>query len=142
MELDLLRDPATLYSWPGKMAVDGIFECYTLERAPTDPDFKPIPIGRYPVKLMLSIKFKILMPQYKRLIPHILNVPGRDAIEIHMGNRVQDTEGCVLVGRQTGEDEIYSSLIALSNLTDKLEKTTDEIYITVQEAQNENQSMA
>lgn len=35
---------------------------------------------------------------FRRVMWHIVNVPNRKAIEIHVGNSVRDTEGCVLVG--------------------------------------------
>lgn len=126
MELDLWRYKITPHSIGGKLAVDGVFECYTLERPYDDPAWKPIPLGRYVVLMLPSGHFK-------RAIPHIMNVPGREAIEIHNGNHPHDTHGCVLVGKQLGDDAIWTSEVALDELCAKLDTDTNSIFINVQE---------
>lgn len=50
-----------------------------------------IPAGTYPVQYGWSDRWNCLMP-------HVLDVPGRDAIEIHIGNGPGDTDGCIIVG--------------------------------------------
>ncbi len=50
-----------------------------------------IPAGVYVVKLLPS-------GRYHRLMPFILDVPDFRDIEIHPGNTVIDTRGCILVG--------------------------------------------
>ena len=37
-------------------------------------------------------------PHFKRDLPELLDVPGRDQILIHAGNYVSDSKGCILVG--------------------------------------------
>jgi hypothetical protein len=39
-------------------------------------------------------------PKHGCDVPHALDVPGFQNIEIHVGNRPADTDGCVLVGTQ------------------------------------------
>lgn len=53
-----------------------------------------IPVGIYKVILNYS-------PKYKRVMPLITNVKGYSGIRIHSGNSAKDTEGCILVGRNT-----------------------------------------
>lgn len=130
MELELYRYKFTPYSTGGKLAIDGVFECYTLERAKTDPQFLPIPCGRYPVQMLES-------PHFNRIIPHILCVPGRTYIEIHMGNYPRDSEGCVIVGKELGTDAIWASTGTLDVLCTKLNASKDAIFITIQEVNNE-----
>jgi hypothetical protein len=50
-----------------------------------------IPAGTYTFKKRFSVKYK----------NHWIldNVPGRDLILIHAGNTINDTSGCILVGR-------------------------------------------
>lgn len=68
---------------------------FTLEnpthRNPEDKRPLGIPAGLYAVEARYSEHFK-------KFVPWILGVPGREAIEIHGGNHVEDSLGCVLVG--------------------------------------------
>src|SRR4051794_23570794 len=49
-----------------------------------------IPAGTYLCKLRFS-------PKHKRDVYQVQDVPDRDNVEIHIGNTVDDTEGCVIV---------------------------------------------
>ena len=51
-----------------------------------------IPTGRYRVMMSYS-------KTYKRRMPFLQNVPHFTGIMIHTGNSVDDTRGCILVGR-------------------------------------------
>lgn len=130
MELDLIRYRITEKSITGKLSIDGIYECYTLERPYNDPEIKPIPEGKYAVNIRWS-------PHFKQDMPHIDGVSGREAIEIHWGNEPANTHGCVLVGIEDGIDEILFSKIAFNDLFEKLKRHKDPIFITVQESASE-----
>jgi hypothetical protein len=110
----------------GKLYVNGIYYCYTLEDTVRFKGEKingqtAIPTGTYAVIVDHSNRFK-------RRLPHILNVPGFEGVRIHTGNTSANTEGCILVGTTwAGKDFIGNSKIAFDPLFDKmeLEKTTE-----------------
>jgi hypothetical protein len=49
-----------------------------------------IPEGTYPLKSTWS-------PRFKKFLPEICDVPERTGIRIHMGNRPEHSQGCILV---------------------------------------------
>lgn len=59
---------------------------------------KPIPAGRYVVKLMPAAA----NPKHGESF-EVQNVPGRTDILFHTGNDADDSEGCILVGLGFGE---------------------------------------
>lgn len=64
-----------------------------------------IPAGEYRCKDFSGMKFQDVW--------QVLNVPNRDAILIHAGNTIRDTEGCILVGLTRRKDGVGSSRDAL-----------------------------
>ena len=104
----------------GKMYVNGIYECYTLEDAVRNGTKvlgkTAIPIGTYKLIIDASTRFKQDMP-------HILDVPDFTGVRIHAGNTSADTEGCILLGSTwAGKDFIGNSKIAYKKFFDKLKK--------------------
>ena len=99
----------------GKMYADGVFECFTLEPTVRPPGVKvpgktAIPEGRYQVIISPSPKFGFDTP-------HVMDVPDFSAIEMHIGNFPQDTEGCTLVGKvYTAGNSILESKDAFHDL--------------------------
>lgn len=85
--------------------------CVTLERPWRDnqPKVSCIPAGIYQVVITLS-------PKFGRLMPHLLNVPGRTEIECHWGNTVVDTDGCILTGTTETQYGIAWSRLAFGKL--------------------------
>jgi hypothetical protein len=75
-----------------------------------------IPRGRYKVTISWSNRFK-------RLMPHILDVPQFVGIRIHAGNTPENTEGCPLIGLQyeVGSHNILKSKLAFDDFFPKLE---------------------
>ena len=122
MILELKRDTFTATTTIGKLFVNDVVLCETLE----DHDRKMewggekvygktcIPRGTYEVVIDHSTRFGVRMPR-------VLNVPGFSGIRFHPGNAHQDTEGCVLVGLRRGVDFIGDSRLAYNALFEQLE---------------------
>lgn len=131
----------------GKLYVDGVYLCDTLEDADrnltedmSEADIMSIkikgetciPYGIYPVTLdIVSSKYSNFTkyPFAKKCggkIPRIQNVPGFTGILIHPGNTVKDTDGCILVGTKYTNDILRDSRKAWDALFDILRDNTEE----------------
>lgn len=109
--------------------------CYTLEEPWRDVDkdgfgdtgVSRIPAGRYPWRLAMSPKrgYEVLW---------VDKVPHRVAVQIHRGNTVDDTEGCILVGTSfgslSGKSAVLDSKTAFAALLKALNGATSG-FITV-----------
>lgn len=138
MKLTLTRTEFTDKSTIGKLYIDGVFECFTLEDRYREKDGRPvrewkvqnstaIPKGTYRMLLTHS-------PRFKRVLPILLDVQGFTGIRIHSGNVAEHTEGCILVGGNKSKDRIMGSSAAFRALFSKLEKAktkNEEILIEV-----------
>lgn len=142
MELLLRRETFTSQSTIGKLLVNGIFQCFTLEDFCRDKNKDgvlngpgeakvyaqtAIPKGRYQVIISYSNRFK-------RNLPLLLNVPGFLGIRIHSGNTHAHTEGCILVGNTKAKDFVGESRLAFADLMLKLELASkrEKIFITIE----------
>ncbi len=117
----------------------GIFKYYTLEDTDRElenggakiPGQTAIPRGRYRITLDWS-------PKRNALVPYLRDVLQFTAIQIHGGNRPEDTEGCILIGRKYNapKHEIYESILAIQEfyvwLFRKLLETNDNLWINVE----------
>lgn len=104
----------------GKMYIDNIYECYTLEdvvRTGAKVNGQTaIPTGTYNLIINHSNRFN-------RDLPLLENVPNFTGVRIHAGNTSAHTEGCILVGTTwTGKDFIGNSRVAFNKLFEKLKK--------------------
>lgn len=92
LSVTIKRITYTKHGTFGVMLIDGFPMFVTLEE-PDNNNAKGIsciPTGEYKVIPHDSPKFPNTY--------HVTGVKGRDAILIHSGNTIQDTEGCILVG--------------------------------------------
>ena len=143
MEIVLTRDIHSASSTTGKMVVDGVFECFTLEDL--DRGLKSsmsldelkklkvygktaIPTGRYEVTTSFSGIFQKEMPLLK-------NVPDYDEVRIHPGNSDKDTLGCILVGEARSVDWVSNSRAAFARFFPKMKaalEAGEKVFITIQ----------
>jgi Family of unknown function (DUF5675) len=108
MQLRVDRVESDGESTLGRLHIDGVVECWTLEdqfrRGPKVKGETRIPAGKYQLKLREEGGFHIKYlekygPEWHRGVLHVTNVPGFEFILIHVGNSHDDTEGCLLVGQ-------------------------------------------
>jgi hypothetical protein len=125
MKLKLVRDTRTPTATFGKLYVDGRYYCETLEDADVlaaggdkIPGKTAIPAGTYGVVIDWSTR-------YRKLMPHVLDVPGFSGVRIHAGNTVDDTDGCILVGFDRRADGIGRSRTAADGLMFRLQAEED-----------------
>lgn len=105
----LLRDLVMDTMIMGTLVIEG-HKLFTLERPWRNNQHRVscIPAGTYTVRPFSS-------PRHKDCF-ELVDVPDRDAILIHAGNFVHDTEGCILVGRARGNRCIVQSRLALDDV--------------------------
>ena len=150
MELNIKRIARRETYTIGQLYIDGKYFCDTLEdkdrglrqdmpiaviRATKRKGITAIPTGRYRITLAVqSPKFsKRAIYQFcNGYLPRLINVPGYDGVLIHIGNTARDTEGCLLVGRNTQVGKVLDSRKTFIELYDRLLGAKDDIYIKIE----------
>ena len=150
MELEIKRIARRETYTVGRLYIDGKYFCDTLEdkdrglrqdmptaviRATKRKGITAIPTGRYRVTLAVqSPKFsKRATYQFcNGYLPRLINVPGYDGVLIHIGNTARDTDGCLLVGRNTQVGKVLDSRKTFIELYDRLLGAKDDIYIKIE----------
>lgn len=136
--------------WPkatytiGRLYVDGVYECNTLEdrdrglyKQDSLDQIKSlkvygetaIPRGIYRVLMnVVSAKYAAVA-WFKKLcggkMPRLPEVPGFDGILIHTGNTALDTNGCILVGKNTKVGQLTESRATFQKLYKKMKAAND-----------------
>lgn len=132
MKLQLNRTYFSSEYTIGKLYIDGVYYCDTLEDTNRDvnkngkfdngekkvPGVTCIPFGEYKVTVNVS-------PRFGRELPRLLNVPEFEGILIHRGNTAKDTAGCILVGKNTIKGMVTSSTQYEVDLTKKIKEAID-----------------
>ena len=95
----------------GSMRVNGR-DIATLENA----DYI-IPVGTYPVSVTFS-------PRFKRMLPLVVQVPGRSGIRIHRGTKPEHSKGCILVSA-ANEQELTAKWLALQASNEPIKLTIE-----------------
>lgn len=95
----------------GELRYKGAHLCDTLE-----PPYKrvhgAIPQGTYDlVTYVQSPRFSVIKKYdfCNARMPRLMHVPGRSGILIHPGNKVEDTQGCILVGNNRVRGQVLES---------------------------------
>lgn len=133
----------------GKLYIDGQYFCDTMEdtdrgliqsmsmsriKAIKKPGITAIPAGTYEVTMNVVSPKYAMRPAYafcNGKLPRLLNVPGCEGVLIHIGNYPKDTEGCILVGKNTVKGAVMQSTATFKQLYDIL-KTANNITITIE----------
>lgn len=135
MDLQLIRDTFAPTCTIGRLGINGVHECWTLEDfvrpegEPKVPGRTAIPYGRYEIMVTHSQRFN-------QPLPILLSVPGFLGVRIHPGNTDADTEGCILVGRTKGAYFIGESKSAFALLFLKIQQAINEgkVFISIEKA--------
>ena len=133
----------------GKLSINGEFFCNTLEdtdrglaqtmslpvlRAKKRRGITAIPTGRYRVTLDVRSPKYSLKRAYdfcQGYVPRLINVPAYEGVLIHIGNYPKDTEGCILVGKNTKVGAVMESTDIFKQLYCILKGANEPIYITI-----------
>lgn len=133
MKLELIREPSANGCTIGSLAINGAFECFTLEDVVRDKKIRgetAIPAGTYEVRITFSQRFQ-------RDLPLLIGVPDFEGVRIHPGNTAADTEGCILPGQVRTANTVGASRLAFYALFAKIKDAADRhegIWITIGES--------
>lgn len=133
MKLELVRIANRPTYCIGKLYIDGVWFCDTIEDTDRGLDDSmsvdeilkkkikgetAIPTGIYKIEITYS-------PKYKRMMPIMIGVKGYSGIRIHSGNTSKDTEGCLLVGKNTKVGMVTDSRNTYQRLFARLQNAKD-----------------
>lgn len=137
----------------GSLYVNGVYECDTIEDTDRGLDNNmplsviqtkkiygqtAIPYGTYEVDMnIVSPKFKdrIWAKICDGKLPRLRDVRGFEGVLIHVGNKPEDTLGCILVGQNKVKGQVVNSTETFTNLYKKMDaahKRSEKITITIE----------
>lgn len=149
MKLELIRRYRNSGYTIGRLLIDGVKFCDTLE--PTDRELAAsmtlqeikakkvkgktaIPTGRYIIDMdSVSPRFRLKSwaKKYGGRVPRLQGVRGFDGVLIHPGNTADDTQGCILVGRNTEVGKVVDSVATWDKLVKMMRKANEYIIIEI-----------
>lgn len=149
MKLEVIRRYRKNGYTIGSLLVDGVKFCDTLED--TDRGLKSsmtlqeikakkvkgktaIPTGIYHVDMStVSPRFKARSwaRLYGGRVPRLQGVKGFDGVLIHVGNSAADTDGCILVGRNTEVGKVTDSKATYIKLFEMMNAVNEHIIIEI-----------
>lgn len=137
----------------GSLYINGVYECDTIEDTDRGLDNNmplsviqtkkvygqtAIPYGTY------KIDMNIVSPKFKDRtwakicdgkLPRLCDVRGFEGVLIHVGNKPEDTLGCILVGQNKVKGQVVNSTEAFTNLYKKMDaahKRSEKITIAIE----------
>lgn len=149
MKLELKRIAKQTGYTIGKLYVDGDYFCDTLEDEDRglmqDMSLKQIERIKIPGKTAIpegtyEVTMDVVSPKYSQRkvydfcegkLPRLLNVPGYEGILIHIGNYPKDTDGCILVGKNTAKGAVMESTGTFWKLYDLMKSAKEPITIKI-----------
>lgn len=93
-----------------------------------------IPTGTYKIDMnTVSPKFKdrAWAKPYGGKLPRLINVKGYSGVLIHVGNKPEDTLGCILVGENKVKGQVINSTATFNRLMAELSKDSN-IELTIE----------
>ena len=136
----------------GHLSIGNDFKCDTLEDTNRDLNHDGIfdngevkihgqtciPFGKYKIDMdTISPRFST-REQYafcKGKLPRLIGVNSFDGVLIHIGNKPEDTDGCILVGENKVKGQVINSTETFKKLYDILLKAhlkKEDIFIVIQ----------
>jgi hypothetical protein len=72
--------------------------------------------------------------KFKKFLPELINVPGYSGVRIHVGNKPEDTEGCILPGNWFYQDQVINSTVTFNTLFTMMQSRAkkEKIFITIE----------
>ena len=124
MKLLVQREPTKAKATLGRLLIDGVFECDTLEDAVREVKGRPVAEWKiYGETAIPEGVYRVTFENSARFGPDTLTVnavPGFEGIRIHAGNTDKDTHGCLLLGTRSAPDFVGNSRAALAKLKAKV----------------------
>jgi hypothetical protein len=152
MELTLLRYHKDTQSTLGLLYVNGKFQTYSLEDPVRLEKIKhrtAIPAGTYKIKYRKTNS--PMTKKYRERFPHrftyhleLQDVPNYKYVYMHIGNGVEDTSGCIILGdavqsQISGSDKLSLSTQAFLRIYDLISSELNrggEVTITIKDINN------
>lgn len=125
----------------GQLYVDGVFFSNTIEDKDRGlsqtmslqkilfmkkPGITAIPTGTYEITLSVQSnkykKSKTMVQFNNAYMPRLLDVPGYDGVLIHPGNTADDTEGCIIPGKNDKVGWVSNSTSYFKSLYNKMKE--------------------